>query len=92
MNNHTIVQYFGKTPSRFFNSWMNRDGFDQLVLQNWSTFKGYGIPDNYLLVKLKFLKNTIKNWRVTAFHKETMELKNLKQKVHELDAATEPGT
>nr|KAJ0219345.1 hypothetical protein LSAT_V11C300135580 [Lactuca sativa] len=80
---------FGKTPFRFFNSWLKRDGFEQIVKEAWEKFMGYGNPDAYLAAKFRFLKNEIKKWRAMDHPKETEELLKLKSKVQELDIAAE---
>ncbi|KAL7598934.1 hypothetical protein Lser_V15G26688 [Lactuca serriola] len=80
---------FGKTPFRFFNSWMNRDGYDEVVSRAWSSFVGYGAPDAYLAAKLKNLKNELKKWRAIDHPKEVMELKTLKLKLQEIDEKIE---
>lgn len=86
---HTVEVDFGKAPFRFFNSWMQRKGFENLVRDSWEKFRGYGIPDVYMAAKLRFLKNEIKTWRATDYTKEMMELKELKNRTQDLDNAAE---
>nr|KAJ0202768.1 hypothetical protein LSAT_V11C500237140 [Lactuca sativa] len=48
----TAIDDFGKAPFRFFNSWMNKDGFEQIIRDSRKKFKGYGTLDAYLAAKL----------------------------------------
>ncbi|XP_023765937.1 uncharacterized protein LOC111914428 [Lactuca sativa] len=59
---------FGPIPFKLFNSWLLRDGFDQVVSEAWNKFKGYGTP--YMAAKLRFLKEMIKKWRWEGDQKE----------------------
>ncbi|KAL4565980.1 hypothetical protein LXL04_030088 [Taraxacum kok-saghyz] len=65
------------------------DGFADLVTNTWSSFKGDGAPDRYLVMKLKFLKDTIKAWRRVEYEKETKQLNELKEAVNDLDLQAE---
>ncbi|XP_023728961.1 uncharacterized protein LOC111876645 [Lactuca sativa] len=85
----SVTEDFGKTPFRFFNSRMNKDGFGQVVTKAWESFVGYGTHDRYLAAKLKFFKNEIKKWRVVDYPNEVKELHTLKLKLQELDVAYE---
>ena len=85
----TSISDFGKPPFRFFNSWMKRDGFEQIIKDSWERFNGYGNPDAYLAAKLRYLKNEIKKWRAKDHPKETEELMKLKHRVYELDITAE---
>ncbi|XP_023764125.1 uncharacterized protein LOC111912612 [Lactuca sativa] len=70
----SAVADFGPIPFKLFNSWILKEGFDQLVIDTWSRFVGYGTPDAYLAAKLKFLKNAIRKWRKEVSKKESKEL------------------
>ncbi|KAL7584329.1 hypothetical protein Lser_V15G44766 [Lactuca serriola] len=66
-----------------------KEGFDNVFASAWLNFKGYGTPDYYLVTKLKFLKNKLKKWRANEYPKETVELKRIKQQVHDIDCLAE---
>ncbi|GKC76820.1 hypothetical protein Tco_1127594 [Tanacetum coccineum] len=36
---HVMKSDFGPTPFKFYNSWLNRDGFDDLIKSKWSTLE-----------------------------------------------------
>ncbi|XP_023744571.1 uncharacterized protein LOC111892750 [Lactuca sativa] len=54
---------FGPKPFRFFNSWLLVDDIDQVVVNAWSEFRGYGPADAYMAAKLKHVKDAIRQWR-----------------------------
>ncbi|KAI3506473.1 hypothetical protein L1887_28832 [Cichorium endivia] len=85
----TEVVDFGKTPFRFFNSWMFRKDFDLIVKNTWAKFRGFGTPDRYLMAKLKFLKNEIRKWRALEHLKETGALQGAKNRMEEIDKIAE---
>ncbi|XP_023763810.1 uncharacterized protein LOC111912319 [Lactuca sativa] len=76
---------FGKPPFRLFNSWLDREGFEEVVKSTWKEFEGYGAPNMYLMAKMKFLKNRIRGWRATDHPKEVNEILETKKRIHELD-------
>lgn len=47
--------------------------------------KGYDASDIYMMAKLKFLKDRIKEWRATDHPKEVKEMQELKRRIHEID-------
>ncbi|GJR41081.1 RNA-directed DNA polymerase, eukaryota [Tanacetum coccineum] len=68
-SNHTpILLYamkpdFGPSPLKFYNSWLNRDGFDDLIKSTWSTLEA---PNDCRILrsrdKLRCIKTAIKQW------------------------------
>lgn len=56
----TSCEDFGPRPFRFFNSWMLKAGFQDVVSEAWRKFRGYGNGDAFLAAKLRFLKKEIK--------------------------------
>ncbi|GKF42945.1 hypothetical protein Tco_0126287 [Tanacetum coccineum] len=54
---------FGPTPFRFYHSWFNLSGFDEMVEHTWS---GYDFSDNNKMIrfkkKLQELKRAIRLW------------------------------
>lgn len=76
---------FGPPPFRLFNSWLLRDGFEKAFITCWNKFRGYGTPDQYLLAKLKFVKQGIKRWRGGDHPKEELELRKHEEVMEKLD-------
>ncbi|KAJ0638467.1 putative RNA-directed DNA polymerase [Helianthus annuus] len=59
---NTTPADFGHTPFRFYNSWLEINGFQEHVTQLCLAFSFSGPPDLRLAVKLRWLKNKIKDW------------------------------
>ncbi|XP_023748817.1 uncharacterized protein LOC111897081 [Lactuca sativa] len=76
----TDCEDFGPRPFKFFNSWMYRTGFNEVVLRAWTKFRGYGYVDSFLATKLRLLKAEIKKWRDLNFDKENGELIDCRKK------------
>nr|KAJ0205797.1 hypothetical protein LSAT_V11C500238800 [Lactuca sativa] len=72
---------FGPCTFCFFNSWMDRKAFANIVAKFWLHFQGYGTFDYILAAKFKHLKNKLKEWRASDFPKEEEDLKKIKSKV-----------
>lgn len=53
-------------PFKLFNSWLLKEGFDNIVKEAWGTFVKYGEPNVYLGAKLKYLNDEIKNGKTTS--------------------------
>lgn len=53
---------------RLFDSWMSKDGFDQIVFDSWSKFVGFGTPEAYFAAKL--LKAELRKWRAKEYPRE----------------------
>jgi len=58
---------FGPPPFKFFNSWILRDGIEEVVKSAWMEFSSYGAPDFFLNCKLKFLKNVSESGETLNF-------------------------
>ncbi|GJX96529.1 hypothetical protein Tco_0352327 [Tanacetum coccineum] len=60
---HAMKSDFGPCPFKFYNSWLNRDGFDNLIKSTWSTLEA---PNDGRIhrshEKLRCLKTAIKQW------------------------------
>lgn len=85
----TDCEDFGPRPFRFFNSWMYRKGFHEVVSRAWAEFRGFGCADSFLAAKLRFLKAEIKKWRDSNFDKENGELIECRSKIAQIDTNAE---
>ena len=60
---HVSKPDFGSTPFKFYNSWLLRDGFEEVIKSAWSTLEanndGRSLKSHE---KLRSLKTTIKQW------------------------------
>nr|GEY48770.1 hypothetical protein [Tanacetum cinerariifolium] len=62
---HSKKADFGPSPFKLYNSWLSRDGFDDIVKSTWDSMET-GNDSNKISshVKLRNLKNAIKKWQV----------------------------
>lgn len=84
----TETRNFGPKPFRFFNSWFQRDGLNELVAQvcEMDTLAiGSGSYQVGLHQKLRRLKHGILEWKRAWAIKETEEEDNLNAEVRDLD-------
>lgn len=51
---------FGPPPFKLYNSWILKDGFDEVVKKACSEFVGFETPNAFLFHKLKYLKKVIR--------------------------------
>ncbi|KAJ0755575.1 putative RNA-directed DNA polymerase [Helianthus annuus] len=68
---NTTPADFGHIPFRFYNSWLEFGGFQEYVKQLCISFTFDGPSDLALAVKLRWLKNKIKEW--VAWYKNNSE-------------------
>lgn len=68
---------------------MSRDVFSQIVRDVRDSFNGSGALDRYLLDKLRWVTEAIKNWRRTEFDKENKAILDMKRKVNDLKLEAE---
>ena len=61
---------FGPKPFRFFDSWMNFEGLQEVVSLSWSSNSVCGTPDFILKEKLKALKKDLKVWSKQELEKK----------------------
>ncbi|XP_035838746.1 uncharacterized protein LOC118486418 [Helianthus annuus] len=54
---------FGPKPFRFFNSWLERKDFDEVVQKANDSFIGNGEPEVVLMHKFKVIREDIKKWK-----------------------------
>lgn len=87
----TVATDFGPTPFRFFNSWLNYPGFDDLVAKLCGDFVFTGPPDKKLATKLKWLKNGIKAWVVAERKKDNERIDCLKAQLSFFDNLASVG-
>ncbi|XP_071741172.1 uncharacterized protein [Rutidosis leptorrhynchoides] len=72
---------FGPIPFKFFNSWMTRDGFKELVERVWNT----ECENDRLVVKLRKLKMEIKNWIGEVRDDEKGRINAIKLRIDEIE-------
>ncbi|GJV89185.1 RNA-directed DNA polymerase, eukaryota, reverse transcriptase zinc-binding domain protein [Tanacetum coccineum] len=86
---HVLKPEFGQTPFMFYNSWLLRDDFDDIVKSAWSNLEANN--DGIILMsheKLRSLKSTIKQWQINVRindryqkQKAMLDLKSIDKKI-----------
>ncbi|XP_022024511.1 uncharacterized protein LOC110924832 [Helianthus annuus] len=67
---------FGPKPFRFFNSWLGREDFEEVVANSLKDFQGEGAPYIVLLQKFRCLRRAITEWKVKKLEVEIEEEKD----------------
>ncbi|XP_022013913.1 uncharacterized protein LOC110913386 [Helianthus annuus] len=81
---------FGAKPFRFFNSWLQKEDFDNLVEKAMDSYvKVGGRPDVVLANKFKHLRNIIKDWRNERCAKDKEDDIRDKEELEQLDKLCE---
>lgn len=83
---------FKPPPFRFFNSWISKPNFDEVFDKAWTTFRGFGTADRFLLAKFKHVKQALRNWRMLESLTESGNLEQLKRLVDETEILAESRT
>ncbi|KAJ0878597.1 putative RNA-directed DNA polymerase [Helianthus annuus] len=78
---------FGPRPFRFFNSWIEKTGFEDVVINAISEFdRGDVNPDVTLIRKLCFIRDRLRTWKEDLVRREGEELEGA---VNELESLEE---
>ncbi|KAD4888782.1 hypothetical protein E3N88_20855 [Mikania micrantha] len=80
---------FGAPLFNIYNSWFHKVGFEDTVLGALSRPILYFQTDRVLQLKLRAVKNDLRNWAAANREKEGCEISNLKQKIDDLDLVAE---
>ncbi|XP_021995785.1 uncharacterized protein LOC110892964 [Helianthus annuus] len=84
-----VYRNYGAKPFRFFNSWLQREDFDELVNSSLMSFSREGRYDLVMLNKFRLLRKAIVKWRDSKTEKEKEEEENVRQDIIELDGIIE---
>ncbi|XP_022002156.1 uncharacterized protein LOC110899580 [Helianthus annuus] len=85
----TNLENFGHKPFRFFNSWLGKDGLEEVVKSAAESFSFSGDPDLFLSKKLAFIRSKIKNWRDEMVKKEGEEERSARADLERLEEIME---
>ncbi|XP_021995690.1 uncharacterized protein LOC110892858 [Helianthus annuus] len=80
---------YGHKPFRLFNSWLKKDGFDEVVRLAAASFSFEGDPDLFLNKKFAFIRSKIKSWRDEMVKKEGEEEKRVREELERLEEVME---
>lgn len=84
-----ISRNFGPKPFRFFNSWLDRQDFKEVVVKSLEGFQVEGDPDTRLMLKFKRLRQSITSWKKELKDKESEEEGSLKNELNQLELVLE---
>ncbi|GJT95771.1 RNA-directed DNA polymerase, eukaryota [Tanacetum coccineum] len=83
---------FGPSPFRFFHSWLDFPGFDELVSKSWNSF---ALDDSNGMIrfkkKLQLLKKEIRTWIMDFKRHQMGLLVDLKSKLCDIDKTLDQG-
>ncbi|XP_076919811.1 uncharacterized protein LOC143580752 [Bidens hawaiensis] len=80
---------YGPKPFRFFNSWMDREDFESVVLKVVKEFSYQGPPDIGLMLKFRCLRRALSAWRNECEAKEKEEKNIIKDDLVHLEKELE---
>ncbi|XP_022003075.1 uncharacterized protein LOC110900496 [Helianthus annuus] len=81
---------FGVKPFGFFNSWLERDDIEEVVENTVNSFDIVADrPDVRLILKLRFIRDKIKDWRKDLMNKEKEDMVRDKEELDALDRLCE---
>ncbi|KAJ0765374.1 putative RNA-directed DNA polymerase [Helianthus annuus] len=80
---------YGAKPFKWFNSWLNREGCEDIVRDAWNKVSSEGPTDIVISKKLVAVKVALKNWWRELSKKEGAELECLKNDVRRLELVME---
>ncbi|GJX35316.1 RNA-directed DNA polymerase, eukaryota [Tanacetum coccineum] len=83
---------FGPTPFRFFHSWLDLPGFDEMISSSWASFN---LDDSNAMIrfkkKLKLLKVEIRKWTKDFKEKQEGQSRDLNLKLRDIDKTLDQG-
>ncbi|GJV50013.1 RNA-directed DNA polymerase, eukaryota [Tanacetum coccineum] len=87
-----VFSDFGHTPFRFYHSWLELPGFDDLVSKSWNSFT---LDDSNGMIrfkkKLQMLKKEIRAWTLDFKRHQVGLSKDLKSKLCDIDKVLDQG-
>jgi len=82
---------WGQRPSRMLKCWNEVPGYKQFVTDKWRSFEVQGWGGFILQEKLKMIKMALKEWHRVHVSNLPGRIKDLKERVAELDTKGEHG-
>ena len=68
---------FGPKPFRWYNSWLERDGCEALIINVLDNEVYEGSPGCVITSKFKACREALKSWRLEMINKESADLKSM---------------
>ncbi|GJW30095.1 putative RNA-directed DNA polymerase, eukaryota, reverse transcriptase zinc-binding domain protein [Tanacetum coccineum] len=86
---HVDKTDFGSIPFKFYNSWVQREGFDDMIKTTNEDFHILHQGHLSLKEKLKFFKMKIKDWRHKSNLTNTSRLQEIQTNLNDIDKKTD---
>ncbi|GKC31773.1 RNA-directed DNA polymerase, eukaryota [Tanacetum coccineum] len=87
-----IISDYGPTPFRFYHSWLELPGFDDMISKSWNSFS---LDDSNGMIrfkkKLQLLKKVIREWTRDARKQQVGQSIDLKAKLCDIDKELDQG-
>nr|GFA55564.1 RNA-directed DNA polymerase, eukaryota [Tanacetum cinerariifolium] len=87
-----VVIDYGATPSCFYHSWLNWNGFDHFITCTWNSIS---LDDSNGMVrfkkKLQFLKKEIQKWVLNRKHQNSGRVNDIKASLIDIDRKLDQG-
>ncbi|PWA48326.1 RNA-directed DNA polymerase, eukaryota [Artemisia annua] len=85
----TVSKNFGPKPFRVFNSWLSKDGFEDVV-SSAAGFVGDSVsPDVNLMKKFGRIRDSIKIWKEEMLKKESVVVEEARMEIEKLEVEME---
>lgn len=88
-----VNRNYGNIPFKLYNSWMEEEGFDEMVRKAWTECRMVGTHKKIfiLMQKLKAVKGGIKDWKKDRDRKTQEEKRKWIDRVEAIDKTIEAG-
>ncbi|GKU91329.1 hypothetical protein SLEP1_g5215 [Rubroshorea leprosula] len=83
---------WGHKPFKCFNSWIDKPGFHEMVIDTWRTTNVQGWKGYCLKEKIKLVKKRLKEWSQNDRMRLDQSIAESKDKIEALDLKCEQGT
>ncbi|KAJ0788215.1 putative RNA-directed DNA polymerase [Helianthus annuus] len=80
---------YGPKPFKVFDSWINRDGFQETIRSAANSFSFEGPADLFLLRKFEFIRSKIRRWKDDLVKKEGEKEAKAREELEELEILME---
>nr|GEV64123.1 RNA-directed DNA polymerase, eukaryota, reverse transcriptase zinc-binding domain protein [Tanacetum cinerariifolium] len=90
---HSKKADFGPSPFKLYNSWLSRDGFDDIVKSTWDSMETRNGSNKISShVKLRNLKNAIKKWQVDVRKNDRSQKSANLSEIHDTEKKIDDGS
>ncbi|XVF73335.1 hypothetical protein PTKIN_Ptkin12aG0193100 [Pterospermum kingtungense] len=88
----TNTTNWGPKPFRFYNYWLDSNGFKELVVKRWSEIQGEVGSSRNVWFKLRELKIAIKGWAKEQGSIDHATINTIEEDIHKMEIAVQEGS